>query len=224
MCGRFTITADPAAIQEAFPWAKVPPEMQPRYNVAPSQPVAVIPNDGKNKIDYFIWGLIPSWAKNPAIGNRMINARGETLADKPSFRAAYKRRCCLIIADGFYEWVKNPGQKAKVPYYIQLESQEPFGMAGLWEVWFSPDGSEIKSCTIITTSPNDKISKLHNRMPVILPKSAHSVWLEREDQKPEQLNTLLKAYPAGEMVHHPVSSTVNNPKNDIVECTQPVII
>lgn len=221
MCGRFTITADPAAIKEAFPWVKVPPEMQPRYNVAPSQPVAVIPNDGKDKIDYFNWGLIPSWAKDPKIGNRMINARGETLAEKPSFRAAYKRRRCLIIADGFYEWAKNPGQKSKTPHYIQLESQEPFGMAGLWEVWFSADGSEIRSCTIITTSPNEKISKLHNRMPVILPISAYSKWLEREDQNPEQLNSLLVPYPAEEMVHHAVSTTVNNPRNDDVECIQP---
>ena len=114
MCGRFTITADPAAIQAAFPWVKAPTNIEPRYNVAPSQPVAVIPNDGKDQIDYYNWGLIPSWAKDPKIGSRMINARSETLSEKPSFRAAYKRRRCLVIADGFYEWVKMPGHKSKI--------------------------------------------------------------------------------------------------------------
>jgi putative SOS response-associated peptidase YedK len=218
MCGRFTLAATPDQIEEAFPDVVVPSQMSPHFNIAPTQPIAVIPNDGRNALDFFVWGLIPSWAKDPAIGNRMINARGETLGEKPSFRAAYKRRRCLIVTDGFYEWVKIPGQKAKQPHYITLADQKPFAFAGLWEQWYSPDGSEIKSATIITTNPNEMMAKLHNRMPVILDPADYDRWLTPAERRPNQLNDLLVPYPTEKMTHYPVSTRVNNPRNDVPEC------
>jgi len=168
-----------------------------------------------------VWGLIPSWAKDPSIGNRMINARSETLAEKPSFKAAYKRRRCLVLADGFYEWRKNP-DKSKTPMYVQLESRDPFAFAGLWESWHSPDGDHVLSCTIITTQPNDFVRKIHNRMPVILPRRAYEQWLDPDEQKPDRLQPLLAPYPAEEMTAYPVSTTVNNPRNETPECIEPV--
>lgn len=221
MCGRFTLAADPATIQAAFPWVAVPGEMTPRYNIAPTQPVAVIPNDGQNRLDFFVWGLIPFWAKDPKIGSRMINARSETLAEKPSFKNAYRRRRCLVLADGFYEWHKAPGQRAKTPYYIQMESREPFAFGGLWETWHNGDGSEIKSCTIITTEPNALVSRVHNRMPVVLAAEAYQDWLDPEEREPESLNDLLGPFPAEEMTAYPVSTLVNSPANDVPEVIEP---
>ncbi|MDH5605717.1 MAG: SOS response-associated peptidase [Anaerolineae bacterium] len=222
MCGRFTLTVDANSIQTAFPWLGVPPQIQPRYNIAPSQPIAVVPNDGANKIDFFIWGLIPFWSKDPKIGSRMINARGETIGEKPSFKAAYKYRRCLILADGFYEWVKTAGQKTKTPHYIQLESQQPFALAGLWETWLAPDGSEVKTATIITTEPNPLVAKLHNRMPLILPEDSYDLWLSTEPKMPKELDHLIAPFPAEEMMHFPVSTTVNSPANESPACILPV--
>ncbi|MDH5508589.1 MAG: SOS response-associated peptidase [Anaerolineae bacterium] len=221
MCGRFSLTADPVTIQEAFPWLSVPSQITPRYNIAPSQPIAVVPNDGKNFVDFFVWGLIPSWAKDPKLGSRMINARGETLAEKASFRAAYKRRRCLVLADGFYEWVKQPGDNKKTPYFIHLETHNPFAFAGLWEIWYAPDGSEIKSATIITTEPNEKLANLHNRMPVILNEGDYATWLAPEEQRGNDLDILLQPFPAAAMQYYPVSTTVNNPRNDTPACIIP---
>lgn len=221
MCGRFTLTVDPAQLREVFSWLDIPDELTPRYNIAPTQPVAVVPNDGKNKLDFFIWGLIPSWAKDPQIGSRMINARAETLAEKPSFRNAYRRRRCLVLADGFYEWRKEPGGKTKTPMYIQLESREPFAFAGLWEVWYSKDGDKILSCNIITTEPNELLIKIHNRMPVILPPDTYQEWLAVDEQDPEQLDHLLRPYPANELIAFPVSRQVNSPQNDSPELIIP---
>lgn len=221
MCGRFTLTISPEQLQQAIPGLNVPSEMAPRYNIAPSQPVAVVPNDGQRRLDYYIWGLIPSWAKDPAIGNRMINARAETLAEKPSFRAAFRRRRCLIPADGFYEWQQTPGQKAKTPFYIRLKSGEPFAFAGLWENWNAPDGSQVLSCAIITTAPNALMEPIHNRMPVILPPAAYDRWLESDEQNPAALQNLLQPFPAQAMIAYPVSSLVNRPENDVAACIQP---
>jgi len=222
MCGRFSLTADVNAVQEAFPWVNVPPEIRPRYNVAPTQPVAVVPNDGKNQLDYFTWGLIPSWAKDPQIGSRMINARAETLAEKPAFRAAFRRRRCLILADGFFEWQQKPGQKSKTPMYIRLASGQPFAFAGLWEIWSSPDGSDILSTTIITTEPNDLMAAIHNRMPVILPPDGYTTWLATGEGNPKELSALLKPYPADQMQAYPISTLVNSPANDLPAVIQPL--
>jgi putative SOS response-associated peptidase YedK len=202
------------AIQESFPWLHIPAGLEPRYNIAPTQPVAVVPNDGKNRLDFFTWGLIPSWAKDPEIGSRMINARGETLAEKPAFRAAFRRRRCLVLADGFYEWKKIPDSKSKTPMYIRLESGKPFAFAGLWEIWNSKDGSTILSCTIITTEPNELVSDIHNRMPVILHPDSYSLWLDPGEPDARQLTGLLKPYPAELMAAYPVSTLVNNPRHE----------
>lgn len=221
MCGRFTLTADPKQIRDAFPWITVPEDLNSRYNIAPSQPVAVIPNNGRNQLDFYLWGLIPSWAKDPSIGNRMINARAETLSEKPSFRTAYRRRRCLILADGFYEWKKQPGSKAKQPVYIRLKSQSPFAFGGLWERWDAPDGSTIFSCTIITTEPNDMVAEIHNRMPLILPAGSYQDWLAPEELNPGKLDPLLRPFPAADMQAYEVSTLVNNPANDEPACIAP---
>jgi putative SOS response-associated peptidase YedK len=222
MCGRFTLTIDPNHLQEAFPWADIPEDLSPRYNIAPSQPIAVIPNTGDNTVSMYKWGLIPSWSKDPAIGDRMINARAESLAEKPSFRNAYRRRRCLILADGFYEWKQSPSLKSKQPVYIRIKSERPFAFAGLWEIWKSPDGSEIRSCTIITTQPNSLLEPIHNRMPVILPPNAYNLWLASEDRQPAQLNDLLIPYPSDEMIAFPVSKMVNSPQTDSPDLIKPL--
>jgi len=221
MCGRFTLTVDPAKLQDSFTDYDFPTKFAPRFNIAPTQPVLAIPNDGRQRADFFIWGLIPSWAKDPSIGNRLINARGETLAEKPSFRGSYKYKRCLILADGFYEWKVQPGTKTKVPYFIHMKDRQPFAFAGLWDEWNSPDGSQLRSCTIVTTAPNDFVSSIHNRMPVILPSDAYTKWLDTTPQSREKLDPLIKPYSAEEMAAYPVSTLVNNPKNDQAECVVP---
>ena len=225
MCGRFTLTIDLAELVNTWPWLTVPDRAAlgalPRFNIAPTQPVAVVPNDNNRTLDFFTWGLIPSWADDPSIGSRMINARGETVAEKPSFRAAYKRRRCLIVADGFYEWQKQPGQNRKQPMYIQLRSGQPFGFAGLWEIWHSPHGDEIYSCTIITTQPNELVKPIHDRMPVILANDAIDTWLEPGEVEQGALDSLLKPYPADQMRAYPVSMLVNSPTNDAQQCIEP---
>jgi putative SOS response-associated peptidase YedK len=222
MCGRFTLTADPGKLRESFPGTKIPDEITPHFNTAPTQPIAVIPNDGKNELTFFVWGLIPSWAKDPSIGNRMINARAETLAEKPAFRAAFRRRRCLVPADGFFEWRQEAGQKGKTPMYIRMASGQPFAFAGLWEVWQSPDGSVIPSATIITTEPNSLMGTIHNRMPVILSPDSYARWLDPEEQDPAALAGLLKPYPASQMEAYPISTLVNDPKNDLPEVILPL--
>ena len=221
MCGRFALTVDPADLQDAFPEFAFPGQFAPRFNIAPTQPVLVIPNDGAGRADFFVWGLIPSWAKDPSIGARMVNARAETLAEKPSLRAAYRYRRCLILADGFYEWQAQVGSKVKIPHYIRLKSGRPFAFAGLWEDWHAPDGSQVKSATIITTQPNELIARLHNRMPVILPPDTYAHWLEPSPRQPADLQGLLAPYPAEAMSAHPVSTLVNSPANDRPECITP---
>ena len=221
MCGRFTLTVDPADLQESFGEYAFPDSFSPRFNIAPSQPVLAIPNDGKKVADFFVWGLIPSWAKDPGIGNRMINARAETLREKPAFRGNYKYKRCLILADGFYEWKSQPGAKTKVPYFIHLISRQPFAFAGLWDEWNSTDGSLVRSCTIITTSPSPFMASIHNRMPVILSQEDYTQWLDPAARTPDSLQPLLRTYPEQEMAAYPVSTIVNNPINDQAECVVP---
>ena len=221
MCGRFTLTVDPAEIADTFGSFTFPIQFAPRYNIAPSQPVLAIPNDAKNKADFFIWGLIPSWAKDPSISNKLINARGETIAEKPSFRGGFKYKRCLILTDGFYEWKTQPGQKTKTPYFIHMKDRQPFAFAGLWDEWQSPEGSSIRTCTIITTEPNELMSSLHNRMPVILDPKDYDQWLDAAPQTPDKLIHLIKPFPADAMSAHPVSTLVNMPGNDRPECVVP---
>lgn len=221
MCGRFSLTVDPSAYAEEFDGTSFPTQFVPRYNIAPSQPVLAIPNDGKNAAVFFVWGLIPSWAKDATIGNRLINARGETLAEKPAFRGAFRYRRCLILADGFYEWKSIPGSRTKAPHFITLKSRKPFGFAGLWAEWQAPDGSAIRSCTIITTTPNELTATIHNRMPVILSADDATQWLDSSPRSPESLTSLVKPYPAELMQAYQVSALVNSPSNDRIECILP---
>lgn len=221
MCGRFTLTVNPAEVQETFSAYSFPQKFAPRFNVAPTQPVLVIPNDDQHTADFFVWGLIPMWAKDPSIGNRMINARGETLEEKPAFRSSLKYKRCLILADGFYEWKGAEGKKVKTPFFIHMKDRKPFAFAGLWDSWNSPDGSLIKSCTIITTEPNELTGIIHNRMPVILHPRDYAKWLDPSPQTPDQLKPLIKPFPADLMDAYPVSTLVNTPANDIPELVVP---
>ena len=201
------------------------PQVTPRYNIAPTQPAPAVRAEREVKarrFDLLHWGLIPSWAKDPGIGSRMINARAETVASKPAFRSALRYRRCLVPADGFYEWKKIEGQKRKQPYYIHMPNRRPFAFAGLWEHWESADGSEIDSCTIITTEPNKLMQSLHNRMPVILHPKDYAKWLDPELQKPDKFESLLIPCSGDDLACYPVSTAVNNPSNDTPACTEPV--
>jgi putative SOS response-associated peptidase YedK len=218
MCGRFTIFADPGRLAERFQAALPPDGLSPRYNAAPTQRLPVILNDGPPAIQLLRWGLIPFWAKDPSIGSRMINARSETLVDKPAFRAAFKKRRCLVLADGFYEWQKTPG--GKQPMRITLASGEPFAMAGLWEAWDAPDGSTLRTFTIITGEPNELVAPIHNRMPAILRPEHEAIWLDNAAEPAIWLD-ILRPYPSEHMAAYPVSQRVNYVGNDdagLVEC------
>jgi putative SOS response-associated peptidase YedK len=221
MCGRFTLVAGEEELQAQFEGIEFPTKFAPRYNIAPSQPVLAIPNDGTHTAGFFIWGLIPSWAKDPSIGNRLINARAETLAEKPSFRSSYKYKRCLLIADGFYEWKATPGTNTRVPYYVQMKDAKAFAFAGLWAEWRNADGSELRSCTIITTAPNELIAVIHNRMPAILRPQDREEWLEPSATAPAALEHMLQPYPAEMMRAFPVSTLVNNPATDRADCILP---
>ena len=223
MCGRFTLSASPTSLTDTFPGFELPDQLTPRYNITPTQNVAVVANNNPGKIDLFRWGLIPSWAKDPTIGNRMINARSETLSQKPSFRTAYRRWRCLILADGYYEWRKEPDGGAKTPFYIRMASEKPFAFAGLWEQWqLAADAVAVLSCTIITGPANEMLEQIHHRMPVILDYDAYDLWLEPNNQPPAEMNHLLKPYPADAMTAYAVSRLVNQPRNDRAECILPV--
>jgi putative SOS response-associated peptidase YedK len=220
MCGRFTLTSDLDRLTEHFAFRATNLSYTPRYNIAPSQPVLTLIDAQERRAGFLRWGLVPSWAKDPSIGDRMINARAETVAEKPSFRRALQKRRCLVLSDGFYEWRKEG--KKKTPLFIALKSQEPFGFAGLWETWKSSTGEVMHSCTIITTTPNTLMESIHNRMPVILPRAAEEAWLDRTVEDPQSLLRLLAPYPAEEMVAYPVSQLVNSPRNDTPACIEPV--
>ncbi len=221
MCGRYTLIRL-SELPGLFPWIGGElPEAPPRYNIAPSQPILAITNDGPDRYDFLSWGLVPFWAKDPSVGNRMINARSETIARKPAFKHAFRRRRCLVPADGFYEWKKSPDGKTKTPMHVRMKSGSPFAFAALWETWRAPDGSELRSCTLLTTSPNGLMSTLHDRMPVIIPQSAMQQWLDPAEQPPEALSPLLVPYPDNEMHASPVSRMVNSPRNDTPDCIAP---
>jgi putative SOS response-associated peptidase YedK len=213
MCGRFTFI-DIEEIRERF--NAEPIGLKPNYNAAPSQDVPVILIPGQ--LSMFRWGLIPYWTKDPAIGNKLINARAETVNEKPSFKYSFQRKRCLIIADGFYEWKKG----TKRPYRITLKNKEQFAFAGLWDSWKSPGGDIINSCTIITTTTNELMAELHDRMPVILSRETESLWLDQSIMDSGFLKSFLVPYPADLMMTYEVSAIVNSPKNNGPECLEPV--
>ena len=221
MCGRFTLLTPGESLAGQFELPAVPP-LAPRYNIAPTQPVAAVRvNDaGKKELTHLHWGLIPAWAKDLGMGARMINARSETVTEKPAFRAAFKYRRCLIPADGFYEWQKLNGKKQ--PMYIMAQDGGVLAIAGIWERWMSPDGSEIESCSLLTTSPNELLQPIHDRMPVIIAPADYDAWLDPKVQQAEMLQPLLRPYPAALMTAYPVSLLVNSPFNDTPDCIRPV--
>jgi putative SOS response-associated peptidase YedK len=218
MCGRYTLAAASNDLVEQFHIDEYPSDLYPKYNVAPTQEVAaVLAEDEKRKLQMVRWGLIPSWADDPSIGNKMINARAETVCEKPSFRIPFKHRRCLSLTDGFYEWQHTP--EGKQPYYIHMKDGSPFAFAGLWETW--RDGEEIRSCNIITTEANELVGEVHNRMPVILPAEGYEMWLDLDFEEKEALTSLLRPYPASGMEAYPVSRRVNSPSNNAPDCIEP---
>lgn len=219
MCGRFALSATTKNIEKLLPSLKSLDAIYPRYNIAPTQFIATILNTSQNEISFLRWGLIPFWSKDKSIGNKMINARAETLIEKPSFRNLLKKKRCLIITDGFFEWKKIKGEKRKVPYFIKMKSGEVFTFAGLWDQWKSPDGDLISSATIITTKSNADIKSIHNRMPVILLPEERKLWLSEENDI-NLMQSLLKPYPEKELEAYEVSLAVNNPSFDDVSIIQ----
>jgi putative SOS response-associated peptidase YedK len=217
MCGRYALTSPPEIITERFKllWS---PNVSAHYNIAPSQviPVVRLTVQGR-ELAFLKWGLIPSWTKDPAIGARLINARAETIADKPAFRNAYRRHHCLVPADSFYEW-KTIG-KRKQPYCIGMADHTLFGMAGLWEHWLNPAGERVETVTIITTNANELVGQVHDRMPLIIQPGDYGAWLDASNPKGDEL---LKPFPSGLMRYYPVSTRVNKVSNDDAECLEPV--
>lgn len=227
MCGRFTQGRQADDVAGRFGVQQVLFEPDARYNIAPTQPVPVVveramPGDGPARfLEQFQWGLVPSWAKDPSIGSKMINARSETVAEKPSFRNALKYRRCIVPADGFYEWDKAGGTKQ--PYLFRREDGDSFGFAGLWEEWHAPDGSPLLTCTILTTAANDTVGRVHDRMPVILrTRDEEAQWLDTRIRTGDNLAPLFRPYPDQWMLAVPVSRRVNSPANDAPDLLTPV--
>ena len=220
MCGRFSLISEIGELQGRFEFDAAGLPHAPRYNIAPSQPLLAVLNGGERRAAHLRWGLIPSWAKEASVGNRLINARAETVAERPSFRTALARRRCLVLADGFYEWQR--AGKARRPMRVTLKSGEPFAFAGLWESWRDPDGEIVRFCTIITTEANDLVRPIHDRMPVILPREMESFWLDDDVEDSEALAQVLVPYPSQLMDTYEVSPLVNRPGNDGPEVIVPV--
>lgn len=219
MCGRFTLFLDAETLREEFGLTEVPADFSPRYNIAPSMQLAVVTGAESRKAEWMRWGLVPSWAKDPAIGNRMINARSETLIEKPSFRNAFQRRRCLILADGFYEWKRGEGKSPSIPDYFHLADKKPFAFAGLWEFWRSPQGEDLRTCTIVTCAANRLVASIHDRMPVILPLEIADQWLAPAPV--EKLQLLLAPLDPARMSAYPVSRAVNAPGLDNSDLIRP---
>jgi putative SOS response-associated peptidase YedK len=221
MCGRYTLAESPRKLAKRFDVPQTPdlPFDGERYNIAPTQQLPIIRSiDNKRDMILARWGLIPSWAKDIKVGNRLINARADTVASKPSFRAAFKARRCLVPADGFYEWHKT--EDGKQPYYIRLKEREPFAFAGLWERWRPEEGDLVESYTVITTDANELMTTIHNRMPVILAPEDYAIWL-KSDASSDVLLHLLKPFPTDPMEAYPVSTLVNNPRNQGSKLIEP---
>ena len=222
MPGRFTLThvAKTETFLSAIGATPVP-EIQPRYNIAPSQAVLTVVNERAPTTTFTQWGLIPSWAQDPKMGQKMINARAETLHEKPSFKTSFKRKRCLIPADGFYEWKPVRGTRQKTPMYFQLKEHLPFVFAGLWEEWHDSSGTELTTCTIITTPANALIRPIHPRMPVILHPNAIPQWIDPDYDHVDELRKLLTPYSSSAMTCYPVSTLVNSPRNEKAACIEP---
>lgn len=220
MCGRFAISHIPGLFAR-FMVHDPGIELQPRYNIAPTQDVPIVLSQSPNKLVMMRWGLVPFWAKDPKIGNRLINARAESIATSSAFRASARKRRCLVPATGFYEWKKTAGRR--IPHYCHLKGDPFFAFAGLYDRWKSPDGTDLLSFAIVTTEPNSLVSKLHNRMPAILHQENEEAWLRPGGLRPEDLLRILRPYPANRMEVYPVSPAVGNPRNESEEFVRPLI-
>jgi len=221
MCGRFTLRAAPQELADYFDLTELP-DLVPRYNVAPTQLIGAVRDvAGVRQWSFLRWGLIPRWAKDPKIGNSLLNARSETIATKPSFRSAFKSRRCLIAADGFYEWQRQG--KAKQPYHFHRHGDRPMAFAGLWERWETPDGRMLESCTIATTSAHPVVAPVHDRMPVVIPRDDFARWLNPASSV-DELQALLRPYPGDDLEAVAVSSTVNSAKNEVPGCLEAIAL
>jgi putative SOS response-associated peptidase YedK len=222
MCGRFVGYRQLDELKEFFPIDRANCDVTANFNVAPTQEILAIYNhEGENWLDKFHWGLVPFWAKDPSIGSRMINARAETVAEKPSFKNAFKKRRCLIIADGFYEWKGPKGRKQ--PMLITLPDKKPFAFAGLWETWRKNDPqTPYRSCTIITTEASPSIRDIHHRMPVILKPEVYRRWLDPENEDITDLKRIIKTESLSELISYPVSKQVNSTRNNDASLIEPI--
>lgn len=229
MCGRFTLTSSAARIAEAFS-VEAPATFAPRYNITPSQQVLAVrekpadsnPATRKRELVTLQWGFVPMWARDPASGSRIINARSETVATKPAFRASFRSHRCLVVADGFYEWQTDPDTGKKQPWYIRLRSGLPFGIAGLWSHWGKPGKPIIESCALLTCEPNELMAAIHDRMPVIVPPESFDAWLDDEKGAEGSISNLLRPFDADLMLAYRVSTLVNSPRTDSAKCVEPV--
>jgi putative SOS response-associated peptidase YedK len=224
MCGRYTLAAPSDLVEDLFS-IDGPNELSARFNIAPTQEAPVVlvepEHSPSRRLEQFRWGLVPFWAKDRSLGDRMINARSETVAEKPAYRASFKKRRCLVVADGFYEWQATGGPKQ--PYFFRLKSGQPFAMAGLWDRWDkASDENPLQTYTILTTGPNEVVAPVHHRMPVILQPSEYESWLDPQNQDGTELKELLVSSPAEQMEALPVSTYVNNPANEGPRCIEPI--
>lgn len=223
MCGRFVQFSSLRTLEKYFNIQTAPDNIVPSYNIAPTQQVLAIVRSDDYQLQKFYWGLVPSWAQNLSGASRLINARVETLATKPSFRAAFKRRRCLILADGFYEWKGEKGHKQ--PWFIALPSDQPLAFAGLWEIWKDrqapPDQSDYRSCTIITTEASESLRDIHHRMPVILKPEAYEKWLDPQKQDVHQIESILQTNIVREFKRYPVSKRINRIQNNSADNIEP---
>ncbi|HZL39385.1 MAG TPA: SOS response-associated peptidase [Pseudolabrys sp.] len=221
MCGRYTVTSAPKAMRTLFGWDEEP-NFPPRYNVAPAQPIAIVRlAGGKRQFALVRWGLLPSWVKDPRTFSLLINARGETVLEKPAFRAAMKRRRCLIPADGFYEWQVDGGRKR--PFFIHAKSGAPLAFAGLWETWTGPNGEELETAAIVTTRANQMLAPIHDRMPVIVPPEAFDLWLDCANVDAQTAAALITPAPEDLLEAYEISTAVNRTANDGPKLQEPVV-
>jgi putative SOS response-associated peptidase YedK len=225
MCGRYTLST-PSDLLADLMEVPASPELSARYNIAPTQEAPIIRLAGTSsaarELALLRWGLVPFWADDPTIGNRMINARAETVGEKPSFRTSFKKRRCVVPTDGFYEWQK--AGSGKQPYLFRLQNRRPFGMAGLWDRWGKGEEQPLETFTILTTSPNELVAQAHHRMPVILTQPEIGRWLNPEADTKADFSSFWEPYPATEMEGFPVSTYVNNPANDTPRCIEPLSV
>jgi putative SOS response-associated peptidase YedK len=220
MCGRFTLHHSTEDVAERFAVEQLALGLTPAYNIAPSQPIATILQRQSRTLEKFKWGLVPAWAKDPAIGNRMINARAESASEKPAFRDAIRRRRCLVPASGYYEWRRSG--PVRVPMYVHMKDQRPFAMAGLWEEWAAPGGAILRSVAIVTTEPNPFAATIHHRMPAIIDVASEEAWLDPTIEDVARVTSFLKPYAGDDLQAHPVSTAVNKADCDEAACIEPV--